>query len=240
MSIAEGLQQSLAALPHVLIVDDDERIRQLVSRYLRENGFVVSTAADAAQATEVLERFSFDVLVVDIMMPGESGLAFTARLRQSNDVPVLLLTALGEAQDRIAGLESGADDYLAKPFEPKELVLRLQSILRRRPPPQLPDQVMPFRVGRWHYDPAHKELSDDTEVIRLTTVEDNLLCALASGNGEVVSRDELAEKCGLEAGERTIDVQVTRLRRKLEDDPKMPRCLQTVRGKGYLLRIEKS
>lgn len=226
--------EKLAGLPHVLIVDDDDRIRQLVSRYLREHGFVASTAADAAQAKEALGIFAFDALIVDIMMPGESGLEFTAALRKSSDIPVLLLTALGESVDRIAGLETGADDYLAKPFEPKELVLRLQSILRRRPKAEAAPTS--FKVGRWEYDPAHKELRCGAELERLTTVEDNLLRALASRAGEVVSRDDLAEMCDMDAGERTIDVQVTRLRRKIEDDPKMPRCLQTVRGKGYLLR----
>lgn len=231
MAVAE----KLASLPHVLIVDDDDRIRSLVSRYLREHGFVASTAADAGQAREMLGILEFDALVVDIMMPGQSGLDFTRDLRKSSDLPVLLLTALGESGDRIAGLETGADDYLTKPFEPKELVLRLQSILRRRKRPEaLPAS---FKVGRWDYDPAHKELRCGDELERLTTVEDNLLRALASRAGEVISREELAEMCAMDAGERTIDVQVTRLRRKIEDDPKMPRSLQTVRGKGYLLRI---
>lgn len=235
--MTEASRQRLAQLPHVLIVDDDDRIRALVSRFLHENGFVISTAADVQQAEEALNRLSFDVLVVDIMMPGESGLEFTRRLRRVSDVPVLLLTALGEAQDRIAGLETGADDYLAKPFEPRELVLRLQAILRRRPGRQQAEP-RPFRIGRWRYDPAHKELHDGSMIVRLTAVEHNLLCALASRNGTVISREELAEMCGLEAGERTIDVQVTRLRPKIEDDPKMPRYLQTVRGKGYLLRVD--
>jgi len=231
-----ALPDKVESLPHVLIVDDDDRIRQLVSRYLRENGFVASTAADAAQAKETLGVLEFDALVVDIMMPGQNGLDFTKELRKKSDIPVLLLTALGESADRIAGLETGADDYLPKPFEPKELVLRLQSILRRRPRVEATPQA--FRVGRWYYDPAHKELTAGDETVRLTTVEDNLLCALASRSGEVISREELAALCDMDAGERTIDVQVTRLRRKIEDDPKKPRNLQTVRGKGYLLRVE--
>ncbi len=229
-------QEKLVNLPHVLIVDDDDRIRELVSRYLHENGFIVSTAADAQQAGAILQRLEFDVLIVDIMMPGQSGLEFTKELRVRSDIPVLLLTALGETDDRIAGLEMGADDYLSKPFEPKELVLRLQAILRRRPRIQeAPDS---FKVGRWTYDPDHNELCDEDETVRLTNVEDKLLCALAGRTGVAVSREELADMCGMEAGERTIDVQVTRLRRKIEQDPKAPRCLQTVRGKGYLLRIE--
>lgn len=228
--------EKLSHLPHVLIIDDDDRIADLVSRYLHENGFVVSSASNAEQAGDILERLEFDVLVVDIMMPGQSGLEFTRELRERSDIPVLLLTALGDAQDRIAGLEVGADDYLAKPFEPKELVLRLQAILRRRPKPQ--QEAENFKVGRWIYDPDHNELRCDDEAIRLTTVEGNLLRALAGYDGEAVSREKLTEICGMETGERTIDVQVTRLRRKIEDDPKAPRCLQTVRGKGYLLRIE--
>ena len=223
--------------PHVLVVDDDDRIRALVSRYLSEHEFVVATAHDAAEARGVMQRLAFDALVVDIMMPGQSGLDFVRDLRTRDDVPVLFLTALGEAHDRISGLETGADDYLAKPFEPRELVLRLHAILRRRP--QARDELQPFRMGMRRYEPAHNELhEDDGTVTRLTTVEGNLLRALAQRAGEVVSREELAELCQMDAGERTIDVQVTRLRRKVEDDVKRPHYLQTVRGRGYLLRIE--
>ena len=228
-------------LPHVLVVDDDARIRTLVSRYLRANGFIVVTAPDAAMAQAVLERTEVDLLIVDVMMPGESGLDFTRRIRAVTDVPVLLLTALGEASDRVAGLESGADDYLAKPFEPRELVLRLQAILRRRPPPDPSPPVL--RIGRWTYDPAQEDLADpDTgETRRLTSVEATLLRALAGQIGTPVSREDLAILCGMEPGPgestgRTIDVQVTRLRRKLEDDERTPRFLQTVRGRGYVLR----
>ncbi len=225
-----------ADLPHVLVVDDDERIRSLVSRFLYENGFLAVTAKDAAEAYAIFEKFEFDALVVDIMMPGENGLEFTKSIRAGQDVPILLLTALGEGTDRITGLESGADDYLSKPFEPRELVLRLQSLLRRRP--KRAEDVQSFRVGRWRYDPSVNELQDAGEAERLTTVEGNLLRALASRAGVIVGREELAHLCGMDAaGERTIDVQVTRLRRKLEDDPKRPRVLQTVRGKGYVLRV---
>ncbi|MCM2344728.1 MAG: response regulator [Alphaproteobacteria bacterium] len=222
-------------LPHILVVDDDERIRNLLLRYLQENGFLVVAAASAGEADDILARFLFDALVVDIMMPGETGLSFTKRFKELHDTPVLLLTALGETDDKIAGFESGADDYLSKPFEPRELVLRLQAILRRRP---RPETLKNFRVGRWQYDEAVNELQDGEDIIRLTTVEGNLLRALASRAGEVISREDLAALCDLDAGERTIDVQVTRLRRKLEDDVKRPRCLQTVRGRGYMLRIE--
>lgn len=227
---------TLADLPHVLVVDDDDRIRMLVTRFLHESGFVAVAAGDAAQAREFMKKFLFDVLVVDVMMPGESGLEFTRVLRKTSAVPVLLLTALGEAQDRIAGLETGADDYLPKPFEPRELVLRLQAILRRGGPVVKKGEA--FGVGPWDYDPVQNELRRDGRTVKLTDVEGNLLQALAMRRGAPVSRDELAVLCGMgDAGERTIDVQVTRLRRKLEDNPKTPRWLQTVRGKGYLLLV---
>jgi len=233
-------QEKLANLPHILIVDDDDRIRELVSRYLRENGFVVAMAESAAKARDMMALFSFDALVVDIMMPDETGLEFTKTLRRDNDIPVLLLTALGETEDRIVGLETGADDYLPKPFEPRELVLRLQAILRRKPAAMVMDELGSFYVGRWHYEAGHSELVDGDETIRLTNAEDNLMRALASRNGEVISREDLAKLCDVDSGERTIDVQVTRLRRKIESNPKAPRYLQTVRGKGYLLRIDQS
>jgi two-component system phosphate regulon response regulator OmpR len=225
------------SIPHILVVDDDERMRALVSRFLNENGFLAITASGAGEAREILRRFSFDALVVDIMMPGESGLDFTRSLRASGDLPVLLLTALGEGGDRIAGLETGADDYLTKPFEPRELVLRLQSILRRRPP-KVAD-VAAFIIGRWTYDPQLNALTDGDEVQRLTAVEGTLLRALATRPGQIIGREDLARLCDMDdAGERTIDVQVTRLRRKLEEDSRLPRFLQTVRGKGYVLRVD--
>jgi two-component system phosphate regulon response regulator OmpR len=226
-------------LPHILIVDDDNRIRQLVRRYLGKNGFVVLEADCAQTAREVLERYEFDALVVDVMMPGESGLEFTSSLKERSDIPVLLLTALGEPSDRITGFEQGADDYLPKPFEPRELVLRLNSILRRYPKyTKKPEFLI---IGEWRYEPQTYELVNQgtEERVRLTTVESNLLEALATKRGEVISRDTLAEMCDLDAGERTIDVQVTRLRRKLGEDRKVPKYLQTVRGKGYLLRNER-
>lgn len=223
--------------PHVLVIDDDDRIRELLSRYLHENGFVVATARDASHAHEILKRAIFDVLIVDVMMPGQTGLEFTNDLRMSSDIPVLLLTALGEANDRISGLETGADDYLAKPFEPKELLLRLKAILRRRP--ERVDTKSGFRMGEWFYDSEQKELQKPDDVIRLTAVEANLLEILATHAGRILSREELARLCGLDGNDRTIDVQVTRLRRKIEDDSKAPRYLQTIRGQGYLLRIER-
>ena len=228
--------QDLQSLPHILVVDDDDRIRSLVSKYLNEHGFLSFTAANAQEAKEILELGVFDALVVDVMMPGQDGREFTRALRAKNDTPVLLLTAMGEVEDRVGGLESGADDYLTKPFDPRELVLRLQAILRRRP--QDKGAAKKYRIGRWLYDPQVPEIVDGNETLRLTDVEVNLLNALSRNPDAVLSREELAELCGVDAGERTIDVQVTRLRRKLEEDTKAPRYLQTVRGKGYLLRAE--
>lgn len=240
MNEATKKTENYADRPHVLVVDDDTRICELVSRYLGEQGFVVLSAAGADEARKLLARFEFDALVVDVMMPGETGLEFTKNLREDGEfanLPVLLLTALGEVDDRITGLEAGADDYLVKPFEPRELVLRLNAILRRTVKPKdVGEQA--YQIGDWRFDPARDVLEDGDEVVKLTTMEANLIKALGARSGEVLSRDELAELCGAEAGERTIDVQVTRLRRKIEADTKAPRYLQTVRGKGYLLRAE--
>lgn len=228
--------QDFQNLPHILVVDDDDRIRSLVSRYLNEHGFLSFTASDAAQAKEILGVGSFDALVLDVMMPGQDGKSLTAELRTKSDIPVLLLTAMGEADDRVDGFQSGADDYLTKPFDPRELVLRLQAILRRRP--EVKGEAKIYKIGRWTYDPAVPELVDDIDTVRLTDVEATLLKSLAQKPDTILSRDDLAELCGVDAGERTIDVQVTRLRRKLEEDSKNPRYLQTIRGKGYLLRAQ--
>lgn len=229
--------ENLAERPHILVIDDDERIRGLVSRFLNDNGFLAATAKDAAEGQAILDDFEFDAVIVDVMMPGQTGLEWTQAMRAAgNDLPVLLLTALGEGGDRIAGLESGADDYLAKPFEPRELVLRLRSLLRRVP--KKADQEADLVIGPWTYDPAMNALVSTRETQRLTAVEGNLLKALAKCAGQVIGREDLARLCELDAaGERTIDVQVTRLRRKLEEDSRWPRYLQTVRGKGYMLRV---
>jgi two-component system phosphate regulon response regulator OmpR len=223
-------------LPQILVVDDDDRIRSLVSRYLNEHEFLSFTAADAKQAKEILNIAIFDAIVLDVMMPGQDGRELTQEIRKTSDVPILLLTAMAETDDRVAGLQAGSDDYLTKPFDPRELVLRLQAILRRRPKAR--EQSKTYRIGRWTYDPLVPELVDGEEAVRLTDVEDNLLKVLTRKPDVILSRDELADLCGVDAGERTIDVQVTRLRRKLEEDSKVPRYLQTVRGKGYLLRAE--
>ena len=228
---------SYEELPHVLVVDDDDRIRALVSRYLNEHGFFVLTAADAGEAKIILKAATFDAMVLDVMMPGQDGVALTQDLRKTSDIPVILLTALGEVDDKITGLQSGADDYLTKPFDPRELVLRLEVILRRRP--RATEEMESVQIGKWLFDPQQNELVGAEETLRLTDVEANLLKTLALRAGEVLSREALADLCGLDAGERTIDVQVTRLRKKLEEDSRTPRHLQTVRGKGYVLRVEK-
>ncbi|SIS90095.1 response regulator [Insolitispirillum peregrinum] len=225
--------------PHILVVDDDRRLRDLLRRFLSENGFTVSTAADAAEARAHLAGMCFDALVVDVMMPGESGLELTRSLRDSNGPPVLMLTAHGDPQDRIAGLESGADDYLAKPFEPRELVLRLRSILRRlaTPAPALAAlAVGSVRMGSSLFDLGRQELRTNGEPVYLTTAEAQLLMVLASNAGQPFTREDLADATGMTGNPRTVDVQVTRLRKKLEDDPRQPRYLQTVRGTGYVLR----
>jgi two-component system phosphate regulon response regulator OmpR len=226
----------MAENPHILVVDDDTRLRDLLSRFLSENGFVTSAAPDAKAARRLLAGITFDLIVLDVMMPGEDGLAFTEWVRDGNDVPILLLTARGEVEDRIAGLERGADDYLAKPFEPRELLLRIATILRRaggniaRTPKDL------FRFGDCTFDLARCELQRNGSPVRLTTMEETLLRALVVRAGEAVSREALIDEIGIEGESRVIDVQVTRLRRKIEPDPREPRYLQTVRGLGYILR----
>ena len=221
-------------LPHILVVDDDNRLRELLRRYLADNGFRVTVAADAAEAREQLGSIVFDLIVMDVMMPGESGLVLTDSLRQKSTVPILMLTAMGETEHRINGLEVGADDYLAKPFEPRELVLRIRTILRRT---EQTEAALPgLKIGPCTFDLLRETLFRDGVAVRLTTAEANLLKALALKPGQVCSRVELAQACGLEGGDRSIDVQVTRLRKKIEPDPRMPRYLQTVRGHGYVLR----
>ena len=225
-----------AVLPHILVVDDDDRIRELVARYLREHEFFVSTAEDASQAKEILSWAEYDALVVDVMMPGQDGMEFTTELRERSDIPVLLLTAMGETEDKIKGLMSGADDYLSKPFDPRELVLRLQAILRRKPKSQ--NIQKETRIGSWLYHSLRHELVDGDLRVKLTDGEATLLETLLQQVGQIMSREDLSQACDMDPDKRTIDVQVTRLRRKLEEDSNMPRYLQTVRGKGYVLRTE--
>jgi two-component system phosphate regulon response regulator OmpR len=224
---------------HILVVEDDARLRERLARYLSGEGFRVTTAADAADAGGKLRAINPDLMVLDVMMPGESGLDFTQRLRreQGHELPVLLLTARGAPEDRIAGFEAGADDYLGKPFEPRELVLRIRAMLRRAPPAQAEVPVGPLQLGLCRFDTDRGELSTTDGPVRLTGGEAALLSALARKPNEVLSRDEIAAALGMdEAGERAIDVQVTRLRRKIEVDPREPRFLHTVRGRGYILK----
>ncbi|EKV27080.1 DNA-binding response regulator PetR [Caenispirillum salinarum AK4] len=230
--------------PHILVVDDDERLRRLLRKYLTDHGYLVSTAADAAEARAQMAALAFDLLVLDVMMPGENGLDLTKALRADGAaVPILMLTAMGETEDRINGLANGADDYLAKPFEPRELLLRIASILRRTAPAPAPaaeaaagDVPPVLRFGAFQYDRTREDLSHDGVRIHLTGAEAALLRALADHPFEVLGREDLAAMTGTSGAGRNVDVQVTRLRKKLEDDPRLPRYLQTVRGKGYMLR----
>ncbi len=224
---------------HLLVVDDDERIRSLLKKFLMRNGFLVSTARDAAHARRVLAGLEFDLIVLDVMMPGEDGTSLTRHIRETSDTPVMLLTAKGETEDRIKGLEAGADDYLAKPFEPKELLLRINAILRRMPEPE-GDQSVPkvLHLGSIRYDIDRGEMWQGEEPLRLTATESQLMRIFSKTPGEAVTRTKLVEELGRDKGqaqERAVDVQITRLRRKIEEDPKQPRYLQTVRGAGYML-----
>ncbi len=220
--------------PHILVVDDDTRLRELLRKYLTDNGYLVTTAQDAQDARAKLGVLAVDAMVLDVMMPGEDGLSLTRSLRSQGHIPILLLTAMGEVEDRIGGLEAGADDYLAKPFEPRELLLRLASILRRAP--KVEDAAPILSLGEFCWDLSRCELRKGEEMVHLTTAERDLMRILADKPGEAVSRDDLAAETGNAANARAVDVQVTRLRKKLEDDPRMPRYLQTVRGMGYMLR----
>lgn len=225
---------------HVLVVDDDSRLRELLTRYLRREGFRVSAAHGAAMARRLLSGLSFDLMVVDVMMPGEDGLSLTRAVRKGWSVPVLLLTARGESDDRIRGLEAGADDYLTKPFEPRELVLRARAILRRAPAAvEAETGPLGISLGPLRFDIERGELWRDEEPIHLTAGEAATLRILARHRGEPVSRADLLTTAASEsdtgAQERAVDVQITRLRRKIEENPRSPRYLQTVRGAGYRL-----
>lgn len=224
---------------HLLIVDDDERIRDLLKKFLMRSGFLVTAARDAAHARRVLSGLDFDLIVMDVMMPGEDGVSLTRALRETHDTPILLLTARGETEHRIAGLEAGADDYLAKPFEPKELLLRINAILRRMPETTAQDTAVKIlHLGQIRYDIERGEMWQGEEPVRLTATESQLMKIFSAQPGEPISRSKLVEDLGRDKGqaqERAVDVQITRLRRKIEQDPKQPRYLQTVRGAGYML-----
>lgn len=225
--------------PHLLVVDDDARLRGLLHRYLSDNGFRVTLAADAAEARSSLTSFAFDLIVLDVMMPGETGIELTRSLRgetRQKRVPILLLTAMGESEDRVNGLEQGADDYLPKPFEPRELVLRIRNILDRRG--TAAEAAGSVRFGAFRFDLGRNELFRGGEPVHLTSAEAGLLAALAARAGEAVSREDLSQSAPFSGNIRNVDVQMTRLRRKIESDPRYPRYLQTVRGTGYALKPE--
>ncbi len=227
---------------HLLIVDDDERIRDLLKKFLMRNGFWVSAARDAAHARSLLSGLEFDLIVLDVMMPGEDGISLTRDLREDLQTPIMLLTAKGETSERISGLEAGADDYLSKPFEPKELLLRINAILRRVPPePASASVPKVLHMGTVRYDCGRGEMWRGEDLVRLTATESQLMKIFSANVGEAISRAKLVEDLGRDKGqaqERAVDVQITRLRRKIEDNPKQPRYLQTVRGAGYMLAPE--
>jgi len=222
--------------PHLLVIDDDTRIRTLLSQFLRQEGFRVTVAGEAGEARRQLAHLDFDLLIVDVMMPGENGIALTRSLRETKNVPILMLTALSEIDSRIDGLEAGADDYLPKPFDPRELLLRIHAILRRGATPQQAkiEQVV---FGPYTYSIPRRELKKSGEIIHLTDKEQEIMIVFATHAGETIPRHELAGGDG-DVGERTIDVQINRLRRKIENDPANPVWLQTVRGIGYKLSVE--
>ena len=219
---------------HILVVDDDARLRRLLQRYLAEHGYHVTTAADAAEAKGALKNFAFDLMVLDVMMPGQDGVSLTTELRKVIELPILLLTALGETEDRVNGLAAGADDYLVKPFDPRELLLRIATILRRVSPASLSDQ--PLRFGPFAFDARCQELRRGEQRIHLTDAELSLLQILAEQPGLAISRRELGQRSRISGSDRAIDTQIARLRRKLEPDPRRPRYLLTKRGEGYVLR----
>ena len=235
MQTAGGAAAVADNAPHVLVVDDDKRIRDLLARFLSENGYRVSTAEDAAAARASMRGLAFDLIILDVMMPGETGLALAQDLRSYSQIPIVMLTARAEAEDRISGLEIGVDDYVPKPFEPRELLLRLNNILKRRGEVASGPQEMKF--GNFVFQPVRGELRADGESIKLTEIERNLLRHFALNAGVTVDREDLANLAGHDS-ERAVDVQINRLRRKIEADPANPVYLQTVRGRGYIFYVD--
>ena len=219
---------------HILVVDDDDRIRELVKQYLEENNFLVTTAVDALDAKKKLEIIKFDILILDIMMPGESGLSLTKEMKKNNPTPIILLTAKGETGDRIHGLELGADDYLGKPFEPKELLLRIKNILNKIQKPLLPDEIY---IGSALINLKKLDIKKNKKTIKINPQEKKVLEKMLEFPGKVFSRDDIGKMINI-SKERTIDVMITRLRQKIESRPKNPKYLQTIRGSGYVLWIE--
>ena len=229
MNMGAKVQEKAA---HILVVDDDDRIRALLKRYLTENGYRTSVAKDGAEARDLMGSVDFDLLILDVMMPGLTGFDLTERIRAASNVPILLLTARGLPEDRIEGLERGADDYLSKPFEPRELLLRINALLRRAQPVKRDRQILQF--GDTTFEPGRGELRREGQLVKLTAGELALLRVLAAKPGEAISRAALADETQTPM-ERSIDVQITRIRKKIEDDPRTPIFLQTVRGVGYML-----
>ena len=226
---------------HILLIDDDERILSLLNTFLNQNGFITSSAKNSQEARSLLEYFEFDILIIDIMMPGETGLELLESLRKNKDIPVILLSAKGEASDKISGLELGADDYISKPFEPKELLLRIKNLLSRNNVTEGNNKYEKrVKIGTKTFDLERMELQENNQVIALTTVETKLLEIFCSNPKTVIKRDRIVSELGYKSdsnqrNERNVDVQVTRLRKKIEQDPKNPRFLKTIRGKGYRL-----
>ena len=219
---------------HILVVDDDDRIRELVKEYLEENHFLVTTARNALDAKKKIEIVKFDILILDIMMPGESGLSLTKEVKQNNPTPIILLTAKGEVKDRIEGLELGADDYLGKPFEPKELLLRIKNILNKMRTPVLPEKIY---IGNTLINLKKLNIKINNQTKKINPQEKKILEKMLGSPGKVFSRDEIGKIIKI-SKERTIDVMITRLRQKIESKPKNPKYLQTIRGSGYVLWIE--
>lgn len=220
---------------HLLVIDDDTRLRRLLKRYLTENNFQISEAANAQETKELLTLFQFDLLVMDVMMPGQNGMDLTRELRDNGvDTPILMLTAMGDIDNRILGLEAGADDYLPKPFEPKELLLRINNILKRRQQIVVSSDVC-FGDCRYNTKTGHLFLNEIP--VLLTSAEQDLLKILVARAGEILTREELTQLIGTD-NERAVDVQITRLRKKIETDIKKPLCIQTIRGQGYMLVLK--
>ena len=219
---------------HILVVDDDDRIRELVGKYLEDNNFIVTTAKDAFDAKRKLEIIKFDILVLDIMMPGMSGLSLTKEIKKKNPIPIILLTAKGETRDRIEGLELGADDYLGKPFEPKELLLRIKNILEKTKKPVLPKEI---KIGNALVNLKKLNIIINNKTKKINPQEKKILEKMLESPGKIFSRNDIGKTINL-TKERTVDVMITRLRQKIESDPKNPKFLQTIRGSGYVLWIE--
>lgn len=228
------MQLQNSSLPHLLVVDDDNRIRSLLVKFLSEQGFRVNAAANAAEARSHMACHTFDALILDVMMPGEDGIQLTKSLRTTTRVPILLLTARDQLDDKVTGFDTGADDYLTKPFEPLELLARLKSLIRRSAPVDLNTSLM-IHFGDYTFDVQSGRLKNKEELVFLTSTEMILLKTLAQTPGHPFSRDELAQRIGHRVSERTVDVQITRLRKKIGDDPRNPRTLQTIRHIGYAL-----